>query len=457
MSDQFSLNDQPEYVELCGLWERALAALKEELPRTAIERFLGRMRPISLEAGEARFDAPTRFVREWIEDKYLDRIEGILSGLHGRPVRLLISADDDVKPSESRPEPDRIRVKTAAEPAFFRPDARFTFDQFVIGNSNRYAEAAAKNVATNPGQVYNPLFIFGPPGVGKTHLLHAMAHECMKRASRTQVLYVTGQRFAEDFISHLRSNRIEQFRRRHRTVDFWLVDDVQFIIGKERTTEEFFHTFNYLRETGVQIVFSSDEAPGRLELDERLRSRMESGLVADIQLPDTELRAAIALRKADADGIELPVDVAQFLAENVDRSIRSLEGAIKSLAAQSSLDGSSIDLALAGRVVEQLYSREGGLPGPQDIIKQTAKELSIPEADIVSASRKAPIAHARHIAIYLTREITAASWKHIGTQFGGRDHTSAIHSHKRVAQMVASQPEVAEQVRRIRRALGRWG
>lgn len=455
MSDQFSLNDQPEYVELCGLWERALPALRDEMPRTAFERFLSRLEPLGIEGPEARFAAPSRFVREWIEDKYLDRIEELLGGLQGRPVRLLISTQDEPKPAALKPNPDRIAVRTVAHAQTFSPDPRYTFENFVRGETNRFAEAGALNVADTPGGAYNPFFIYGPPGVGKTHLMHAIAHRTMASGRRRTVMYVTGQRFTEDFVSALRGNRIDQFRRRHRSVDLWLVDDVQFIMGKERTAEEFFHTFNYLRDTGSQIVFSSDTRPGALDFDERLKSRMESGLLADIQPPGTELRTAIALRKAEADGVKLPMEVAQYLAESIDRSLRSLEGAIKSMIAQASLDHAPINLELAQRVVHQFYSHEGGLPGAPEIIRQVARETSIPEAEILSSSRKAPIAHARHLAIYLTREITAASWKHIGGQFGGRDHTSAIHSHRRVQSMIQREPQVAEQVRRIRRALGR--
>jgi len=310
-------------------------------------------------------------------------------------------------------------------------------------------------VANEPGTKYNPLFIYGASGLGKTHLLHSIARQILDANPRTPLVYVSAQQFAEEFVNALQNGKIDQFRRAQRAVAVWLVDDIQFVVGKDKTQEEIFHTFNYLHSLGKQIVLSSDRAPKDLYLmDERLRSRFESGLVADIQMPDTETRCAILLTKAGQERIELEHSIAMFLAENVPGNIRRLEGALTKLAAQASVEGVPVSLGLAQTMVEQYY-RAGLLakPGFTQIVDAVGKHYRIPADDIRGISRKAPIVHARHVAVFITREITGDSWKHIGGLFGDRDHTSMMHGYTKISEMMHQDKDLRASVKMLIRNL----
>jgi chromosomal replication initiator protein len=337
----------------------------------------------------------------------------------------------------------------------FNPVKKYRFETFVTGGSNRMAFAGAKQVALAPGEKYNPLFIYGSSGLGKTHLLHAIANELLARDPRLSIAYLTAQQFAEQFIQALQSNRIDHFRRMQRNIGIWLVDDIQFVAGKDRTQEEIFHTFNLLHQTGKQIVMCSDRPPHQLYLmDDRLRSRLESGLVVDIQEPDTELRAAILMQKAQQEHLELPTEVALFVAEHVSGNVRLLEGALTKLGAVSSVEGRALDMALAEAVIAEHYShRVAARPGFDQIVESVGKYYKIPVDDIKGISRKAPIAHARHVAVFITRQITGDSWKHIGTLFGDRDHTSMMHAYQKISEMVARDKDLAMVVKTMIRNL----
>jgi chromosomal replication initiator protein len=325
----------------------------------------------------------------------------------------------------------------------------------VVGQSNRLAFAGAKAVASEPGQKFNPLFIYGSSGLGKTHLLHAIAQEILKKDQRYPLVYVSAQQFAEEFINALQANKVDQFRRQQRSVGVWLVDDIQFIAGKDKTQEEIFHTFNYLHSLGKQIVLTSDRPPRDLYLmDERLRSRFEAGLVADIQMPDTETRCAIIQSKATLEKIGLEHAVAMFLAENVPGNIRVLEGALTKLVAQASVESRAVDLELAQTLVEKYY-RAGALAKPafSQIVDTVSKHFKISTDEIKGTSRKAPIVHARHVAVYITREITGDSWKHIGGLFGDRDHTSMMHGYQKIQEIMQYDRDLRATVKMLMRNL----
>jgi chromosomal replication initiator protein len=332
---------------------------------------------------------------------------------------------------------------------------RFRFSSFVAGQSNRLALAGAKAVAAEPGVKYNPLFIYGRSGLGKTHLLHAIAHEVLGRDAMFPLTYVSAQQFTEEFVIALQTNRIEQFRRAQRNVAMWLVDDIQFVLGKDKTQEEIFHTFNYLHSIGKQIVLCADCPPRELFLmDERLRSRFESGLVVDIQMPDTETRCAIVLSKAAQDQIDIPLEVAMLLAERVPGNIRALEGALTRLAAQASIELSQISMEMAEAIIDRYYQSAGlSKPSLNQIIDLVGSHYKIDADEIRGTSRKAPIAHARHVAVYLTREITGDSWKHIGTLFGDRDHTSMMHAHQKISELMTRDKDLNAVVNRLLRDL----
>jgi chromosomal replication initiator protein len=323
-----------------------------------------------------------------------------------------------------------------------------------VGQSNRLAFAGAKAVAAEPGTKFNPLFIYGSSGLGKTHLLHAIARQILAQNPGFPLVYVSAQQFAEDFVNSLQANKIEQFRRAQRSVGVWLVDDIQFIAGKDKTQEEVFHTFNYLHGLGKQIVLTSDRPPRDLYMDERLRSRFEAGLVTDVQMPDTETRCAIIKSKADQERVDLTHEVAMYLAENVPGNIRVLEGALTKLVVQASVDDRPLDVDIAGELVEKYY-RKGALakPGFDQIVETVSRHFKIPPIDITGTSRKAPIVHARHVAVFITREITGDSWKHIGSLFGDRDHTSMMHGHSKIQELMHYDKDLRAAVKMLIRRL----
>jgi len=448
--DQYSLDDPQDQIRLRSAWDQVLRRLAQELPSNVMERFIVPLKPLSLSGNQAVMGAPGAFVHDWVKDKYLHRLQSALSDELGEAVTMEVRTLTRERPRTESPVA-QAAVAVATDRAEFRPNERYRFESFVVGQSNRLAYAGAKAVAKAPGQKYNPLFIYGPSGMGKTHLLHAVAHDLLGRDARYAFTYISAQQFAEDFVSALQSNRIDQFRRAMRSVNVWLVDDIQLVAGKDRTQEEVFHTFNALHSAGRQIVLCSDRPPRDLFLmDERLRSRFESGLVADIQPPDTELRCAILLSKAKEQQIELPHEVAMLVAERMPSNVRILEGALTKLAAEASLSNQPITMELAAGIVERHYtSFFHTKPGVNQIVAAVGKHYRIPIEEIKGVSRKAPIAHARHVAVFIAREITGDSWKHLGAQFGDRDHTSMMHAYQKISEMMATDRDLSAVVKML--------
>lgn len=452
--DQFCLDDSDVQIRLRGAWEQVLRRMASEIQPAWFERFVKPLVPSCAEEGVVTLTAPGKFVVEWVRERYLKSIQEMLSDELGEAVSVKIVAE----PRERQGDAVSHTALTApvVEPGgSFRLQDRYQFATFVVGQSNRLAFAGAKAVADEPGSKYNPLFIYGGSGLGKTHLLHSIARELLAKDPRFPIVYISAQQFAEQFVYALQSNRIEQFRRSQRNVGVWLVDDIQFVAGKDKTQEEIFHTFNYLYSLGKQIVLSSDRPPRDLYLmDERLRSRFEAGLVADIQPPDTETRCAILLSKARQENVDLSHEVAMYMAENVPGNIRVLEGALTKLVAQASVDGSPLDIGLAERIVEHHYrARSLAKPGFAQIVDVVGKHFRISAEEICGTSRKAPIVHARHIAVFLTRELTQNSWKHIGSLFGDRDHTSMMHGYQKISEMIARDRELRATVKMLMRSL----
>ncbi len=455
MIDQLVLTD-PDTADLSFAWEQALRRIKTQVAPGAYDRFIKPLKPKHVVNGAVVFCTPGNFVRDWVSTKFRSQLENILSDELGTLVTVAFETGPRTK-AESDDQPRGASKSTAPVPeiARFKPNERYSFGSFVCGQSNRLAYAGAKAVASQPGGKYNPLFIYGDSGLGKTHLLHAIAREILDEDPTFPVAYVTAQQFAEDFVQALQTNRIEQFRRQQRNVGVWLVDDIQFIAGRDKTQEELFHTFNYLHSLGKQIVLIADRPPRDLQLmDERLRSRFEAGLVADIQLPDTETRCAILLSKAEQDGVDLPMDVAMYLAENVQGNIRILEGALIRLGAQASITAGTICMDTAKNLVEQHY-RTGVLAKPTfgQIVNTVSKFYDIPVDQIKGARRNAPIVLARHVAVWVTRELTGDSWKHIGSLFGDRDHTSMMHGYQKINELIHSDRTLRSQVKTIVRTL----
>ena len=457
--DQFTFFVDEGAVALGKAWEQALERLAEEVPATAHKKFLQPLRPVRRTNDEVHFAAPGNFVAEWVKDRYIKKISSALSDELGEVVTIKVFIESRERPRPLDDEPTAVAITSASRsegdpgPNRFKPNPGFSFDNFVIGQSNRLAHGGAMAVAASPGMKYNPLFVYGPSGLGKTHLLHAIANKIMSRDPFYPLMYVSGQQFAEQFVSALQNNRIDDFRRRYRSVSVWLLDDVQFIMGKDKTQEEVFHTFNELHADGKQIVLCADRAPrDLLQMDERLRSRLECGLVADVQMPDTETRCAIIQMKATTESIPLAHDVAMFLAESVPGNIRTLQGALNKIVAEASFSGKPLSVEVAKETVEKYYSAMAmPKPGFEDIVTVVSRHYRIGKDDILGTSRKAPIAHARHVSVYLVREITGDSWKHIGTLFGGRDHSSMMHAHNKVRGLANHDREFANTINALRR------
>lgn len=450
---QLTFEDEDPLLALERGWEQVLKRLEAEVQPHWMERFIRPLKPISWDGVKVVVEVPGRFVHDWVRERYLATMTGMLSDELGQ--RLEIELKSAAKERRSEPKAIADAILPSQPEGLFQPSERFRFETYVQGQSNRLAYAGAKAVASDPGKKFNPLFIYGPSGLGKTHLLHAIAHEIQANQPRFPLVYVSAQQFAEDFVQALQNNRIDQFRRAQRSVGVWLVDDVQFLAGKDKTSEEIFHTFNHLQSLGKQIVITSDRPPRDLYLmDERLRSRFEAGLVADVQMPDTETRCAILLSKANQDQVRLEWDVAMLLAERVPGNIRVLEGALTKLIALASLEDGHPTLDIAKRMVTQYYG-VGTLAKPSfdNIVAAVGSHFQISADEIKGTSRKAPIVLARHVAVYITREITGDSWKHIGGLFGDRDHTSMMHGYQKVSEMMKENPDLSATVKLLMRQL----
>jgi len=452
--DQITLMDQPDLARLKVAWLQVHKRFVADIPPAWLERFINPIQPVGIREGVARFRVPGQFVHDWVRDRYLKQIEAMLSDELGEPVRVEILTDPQERTPVSQVRSMVSLSGTVDEPSF-KPSDKYNFDTFVVGQSNRLAFAGSKAVASDPGTKYNPLFIYGQSGLGKTHLLHSIAREILDRHPRFSLVYVSAQQFAEEFVNALQSGRIEAFRRSQRNVGVWLVDDIQFVAGKDKTQEEIFHTFNYLHSLGKQIVLTSDRPPRDLYLmDDRLRSRFEAGLVADIQPPDTETRCAILLSKAKQESVPLETSVAMYMAEHVPGNIRILEGALTRLVAHSSVMNIPLTQDLAAMMVEQHY-KTGILRKPSfnQIVDTVSKHFKIATDEIKGVKRNAPIVHARHVAVFLTRELTGDSWKHIGSLFGDRDHTSMMHGYQKISEMMHQDRDLRGTVKMLMRNL----
>lgn len=416
-------------------------------------RFIRPLAPVSFDENTVKLCAPGRFLQEWVRERFSGIIQSYLSDELGQSVQLEVLAKPREK-ADSAPVKAVVTTLPSEANNRFVPNEKYQFGNFVVGQSNRLAVAGARAVAKEPGMKFNPLFIYGSSGLGKTHLLHSIAREILSVNPSMSIVYMTAQQFAEEFINALQGNKVEHFRRQHRHVEVWLVDDIQFLAGKDKTQEEIFHTFNYLHSLGKQIVLTSDRPPKDIyQMDERLRSRFEAGLVADIQMPDTETRCAIIMKKAEMLSVKLTHDVAMFLAETVPGNVRILEGAITKLVTMASLEHAELTREFAEPIVEQYYQHTVAKPGFNQIVDLVSNHFNISVEEMKGPSRKAPVVHARHIAIFLTRRITGDSWKHIGSQFGDRDHTSIMHGYQKIDEQMHHDKELLGQVKGLLKSL----
>jgi chromosomal replication initiator protein len=445
-----------------SLWDAISSRLRETISETTYDTWFAHAEPRALGDGRLEVSVPNDFTRDWIESHFRGFVSGAVRETLGRDVAIAFTvaerplssgaagtAQAAAPPPASRQEPE-LPFRDIAEVEL---NPKYTFDLFVIGSSNRFAHAAALAVAEAPAQAYNPLFIYGSTGLGKTHLLQAIGHYVRQHSRRLTMRYVTSETFMNDFIDSLRDKRIEGFKRRYRNYDVLLVDDVQFFEGKERIQEEFFHTFNSLYEGGAQIIISSDRPPREIAtLEERLRSRFEWGLLTDIQAPDLETRIAILRKKVNTEQIAVTdPEVLTFIAGRVSSNIRELEGALTRVVAFSSLTDRPMTVELAEHVLKDVFPQgdaapEVTIPRIQELVSQ---RFGVTMDELVSPRRSQAVAYPRQVAMYLSRELTDSSLPKIGREFGGRDHTTVIHATSKITRLIREDRSVYNLVQEL--------
>jgi chromosomal replication initiator protein len=452
----------PTTAELDALWTRATLRLTDDDVSAQHRAWLRQTRPLGLMQGTLVLATPNDFVRDVLDTKLRTLVLDALTHELDSEIRLAVIVEPDLEPRE--PAADEVstadyvdsapargpmapaRSTGPAEPTRLNP--KYQFETFVIGSSNRFAHAAAVAVAEAPAKAYNPLFIYGESGLGKTHLLHAIGHYSQHLFSGSRVRYVSSEEFTNDFINSIRDGRAELFRKRYRDIDVLLVDDIQFLENKEQTQEEFFHTFNTLHNANKQIVISSDRPPKQLvTLEDRLRNRFEWGLITDITPPELETRIAILRRKAAQERLAAPPEVLEYIAGKIASNIRELEGALIRVTAFASLNRQNVDLPLAEVVLKDLIADAAGPEITASVIMgQTAGYFGITIDDLCGSSRSRVLVTARQIAMYLCRELTDLSLPKIGQQFGGRDHTTVMHAERKIRGLMSERRSVFNQV-----------
>ncbi len=465
-------------LDLTEVWARALESLGDTGMTPQQRAFVSLTRPLALIEDTALVAAPNEFTKDVLESKLRPLVVDALSRTLGREVRIAVTVDPSIAPTLDDDATDDLADSTYADPVStptlapaivapapetVRPgtgspgtrggetsrlNPKYNFDTFVIGSSNRFAHAAAVAVAEQPAKAYNPLFIYGESGLGKTHLLHAIGHYTRTLYAGSRVRYVSSEEFTNEFINSIRDDKAAAFQRQYRDVDVLLVDDIQFLSGKVQTQEEFFHTFNTLHNANKQIVVTSDLPPKQLQdFEDRMRSRFEWGLITDVQPPDLETRIAILRKKSAQERLSAPPEVLEFIASKISSYIRELEGALIRVTAFASLNRQPVDLPLAEVVLKDLITDQAGPEITSSIIMmQTAAYFGVSVDDLCGASRSRMLVTARQIAMYLCRELTDLSLPKIGQVFGGRDHTTVMHADRKIRQLMAERRSLYNQV-----------
>lgn len=423
------------------IWAKVLALMQNEMTTTTINTWFDDTTAVELEGDRFVLYSPTPFKRDIIASRYLPAIQNALRELFSAEFQVTVLTEGEL---DRYQQPKKNDLIPGTE--------EYTFERFVVGSSNKFAHAAARAVADNPGHSYNPLYIYGESGLGKTHLLYAIANSIHQNKPGLSVVYVKGDTFTNELIQAIREGRNQEFRDKYRSADVFLMDDVQFIAGRDSTQEEMFHTFNTLYEDKKQIVFTADRPPKEmLRLEDRLKTRFEWGLLADIQPPDYETRMAIIKNKAIRMGVELPEEVLIYVAENITSNVRQIEGTVKKILAFRDLLGNNVDASSVTRAVRDMFKETSDiLPTAEVIIEEVGKFYDIDPAAIRGQGRTKATSWARHIAIYLTRHMTKLSLKDIGKEFDNRDHTTILHSIDRVEKQCKSDPETNEVIKDIR-------
>lgn len=443
-------------IALEDLWRRTLENLKKELNVPTFQVMFHDTKPQKIEGDTIFILTPNQFIKEWLESRHREPLSEAIFKASGRNLKIQFIITSPTSPDgepSSGPATETL-PSGSREPSLSIPAAqpdlnpRYTFDAFVVGSSNRFAQAAALAVAERPAQAYNPLFIYGGVGLGKTHLIQAIGHFINQHHPHLSARYVTSEKFTNDFIQAVMEGNSKNFQRKYREVDVLLIDDIQFLAGKEQTQEEFFHTFNALYGANKQIVITSDRPPREISpLEERLRSRFESGLLTDIKPPDLETRIAILKKKANQSGTVVPPEVLEFIASHIKSNIRELEGALTRVEAYSKLTRQPITLSLSEEILRDiLINNEEKIITPELIIGEVCRFYSLKKAELLSSKRQQSFTYPRQIAIYLCRELTDLSFPSIGKIFGGRDHTTIIHSYNKICDLLSQEHQCFQEI-----------
>ena len=414
-------------MELKQIWEEALKIIKEETSPVSYETWIEPVIPCGIDGNQIILQVENNFFKEMLEKRYLTFIRNAIKFVTKNEYDIVLLTEEEQKTGLQKIDLSSEKKKSLADRNL---NPKYVFDSFVVGNSNRMAHAASLAVAEQPAHAYNPLYLYGNSGLGKTHLMHSIGHFVLDKTPDAKVLYVTSETFTNELINSIQNNKMEEFRNKYRKIDLLMIDDIQFIAKKESTQEEFFHTFNALYENSKQIVISSDRPPKELKpLEERLISRFEWGLTVDVQSPDYETRIAILRKKAERDHITVPDDVMAYIAKNIASNIRELEGALTRIVAFAKLTNQDISIALAENSLKDIFSENAATPLTPDLIQQVvAEHYNIRVEDIQGSKKPKNIAFPRQVSMYLCRKLLDISLPKIGESFGGRDHTTVIHA-----------------------------
>lgn len=441
---------------LDNIWENTLEQIKTELTEASYRTWFQETDLMQLNNDWAVIKAETQFHKDWLNNNYTDLIQKSLYEVIGEKpeVQIIIDGEelDNTKKEAAEPAADNAPPEV---PSHKQLNMNNTFETFVIGSGNRFSHAASLAVAEAPAKAYNPLFIYGGVGLGKTHLMHAIGHYVLEHRPNAKVAYLSSEKFTNEFINSIRDNKTESFRNKYRNVDVLLIDDIQFLAGKESTQEEFFHTFNALHEDNKQIVISSDRTPKEIPtLEDRLRSRFEWGLITDITPPDLETRIAILRKKCEEEKVEIPNEAMIYIANNIQTNIRELEGALTRVAAYSKLSNQPLTPDMVSEALKDIVSQNK----PKkititDIQEVVAEHYGVQIEEFLSKKRTKSIAFPRHIAMYLARELTDNSLPKIGEVFGGRDHTTVIHAHEKISKLLTEDELFKDELEEIERKL----
>ena len=442
--------------QLQQIWNETLDVIRPEMNDVSFDTWMTVIEPVRVVAGENRIilGAPTGFIKDILHDRYQLLIQNAVKKVTSRAYDISFQCPDD---DWNEPEPTAdipVVEEKPAKPSFTHSTStlisKYVFNNFVVGNSNRFAHAAAVAVAEAPAKAYNPLFIYGGVGLGKTHLMHAIGHYIQQHNPDMRVYYSSSETFTNELINSIRDDRNIEFRNKYRNVDVLLIDDIQFIANKERTQEEFFHTFNALHQYNKQIIISSDRPPKEIPtLEERLRSRFEWGLIGDIQPPDYETRIAILRKKAEMEKIMVPDQVLLYIAKRIQSNIRELEGALNRMLVQCSLNNNAINLEVASQTIDDIFATRSRQVTVSFIKEYIANQYSIKMEDLDSSKRTRSISFPRQIAMYLTRELTDLSLPKIGSEYGKRDHTTVMHAHEKIAAEMKSDESLRHRIEKM--------